>query len=282
MSKALKDFMQKIIKIYSRELIVAVVFLLAYAPIFVWMWNRWFAPDSYYSHGILVPFVTGYLIWLNRDTLKNVEKRQGEMVGMVMLAFGIFALILSSFLRSYPAGALTMIVVLAGLIITFFGTRVMKTIAFPIAFLFFMIPLPEYMITKISFNMKIFAAQIATDILNNHLRIPALREGSLIKMRSAYVMVDDVCSGLRSLISLSALGSVFAYWMKRPMYKRILLFLLTIPIAIITNVVRVILLATISEVWGPQFATGLTHDISGFLMFALAFVLLYATAKVIE
>ena len=129
--------------------------------------------------------------------------------------------------------------------------------------------------------MKLFAAQIATITLN-HMRIPALREGSLIKMRSAYVMVDDVCSGLRSLISLTALGSIFAFWLKGPAWKKIILFLCTIPIAILTNVCRIIFLATISEIWGPQYASGFVHDASGFLVFGLAFVFLLAVAKVIE
>ena len=129
--------------------------------------------------------------------------------------------------------------------------------------------------------MKLFAAQIATILLNN-MGIPALREGSIIKMRYAQVVVDDVCSGLRSLISLTALGSIFAYWFKGPPWKRILLFLFTIPIAIITNVFRVIILATLSEIWGPQSIEGFIHNATGFMVFGLAFILLYAVAKLIE
>jgi len=101
-------------------------------------------------------------------------------------------------------------------------------------------------------------------------------------MRSTYVIVDDVCSGLRSLISLLALGGVFAYGMKAPMIKRMVLFLSTIPIAIITNVCRVILLSAISEIWGSEYATGFIHDFSGFMVFGLAFILLFAVGKLLE
>jgi len=101
-------------------------------------------------------------------------------------------------------------------------------------------------------------------------------------MRHAQVIVDDVCSGLRSLISLMALGSIFAYWMKSTMTKRGILFLTTVPIAILTNVFRVIFLSSVAEIWGVQYATGILHDISGFLVFALAFVLLYVMGRILE
>ena len=101
-------------------------------------------------------------------------------------------------------------------------------------------------------------------------------------MRSAYVVVDDVCSGLRSLISLTALGSIFAYWMKTSPIKRTILFLSTIPIAIVTNVCRIIFLSTVSDIWGPQYAVGLIHDLSGMIVFGLAFVLLFVVGKLLE
>ncbi|MCK5179874.1 MAG: archaeosortase/exosortase family protein, partial [Candidatus Omnitrophica bacterium] len=116
----------------------------------------------------------------------------------------------------------------------------------------------------------------------NGIGLTAIQAGSIIKMRYTQVVVDDVCSGLRSLISLGALGSIFAYWMDGAMWRRVLLFLSTIPIAIATNVARIILLAGVSEIWGPQHAEGFVHDASGFMVFALAFVLLFAVGKVLE
>ncbi len=270
-----------IIRKYAAELLVGGLFLLAYFPILLWMFSRWFARDSYYSHGILVPFVAAFLIWQNRDELTKIQ-RVPDYRGLILIFIGLFVLVVSSTLRIYFSAAFSMPIVLVGLVMLFGGNSLLKALSFPLAFTLFMIPLPEVVITNISFNMKIFAAQIATHVLNNNLRMPAVREGSLIKMRSAYVMVDDVCSGLRSLISLTALGSVFAYWLKGAWWKRLLLFASTIPIAIITNVVRIIFLSAVSEIWGPQYASGFLHDLSGFLVFGLAFLLLFAVSKLIE
>jgi exosortase len=244
------------------------------------MWERWFAADSYYSHGILIPFVSMYLIWQQRKTLSAIEPLKGAW-GMPLIILGMAVHILSSLFRIYFTSGFSMLIVLTGLVLHFYGWRILRSILFPVIFLMFMVPIPMVVIANISFKMKLFAAQIATAALNN-AGLPAIREGSIIKMQHAYVIVDDVCSGLRSLIALTALGGVFAYGMKSPMSRRILLFLSTIPIAIVTNVVRVVFLASVSEIWGSQYAAGFIHDLSGFAVFALAFLLLYAAGRLLE
>ena len=272
--------MTNLIKQHSKPLMAAVIFLLAYVPTFMWMWTRWWARDSYYSHGILIPFVTIFLIWQIKDELKAVPRQESPWaVWLIGLGIGIH--LLSSLFRVYFTSGFSMLIVLVGLILYFYGWAVLKKILFPIFFLVFMLPLPEVLIINISFKLKLFAAQLATSVLNN-LGILAIQEGSLIKMRHAQVVVEDVCSGLRSLISLGALGSIFAYWLKGSMAKKVFLFLTTIPIAIVTNMCRVVILSVISEVWGAEYATSIVHDITGFSVFALAFIMLYAVTKVIE
>ena len=136
-------------------------------------------------------------------------------------------------------------------------------------------------ISNISFRLKMFAAQLA-EIVINKMGIPAIRKGSMIIMKDSYVVVDDVCSGLRSLISLTALGSIFAYMFNKTIVKRVVLFLSTIPIAVFTNMCRVVALSVISEVWGSQYAAGIVHDITGFMVFAVAFLLLLAVQNLLE
>ena len=270
----------EVIQGHKRELIAFVFFLLTYVPTFMWMWDRWWARDSYYSHGILVPFVTGYLIWQKRSELKALKKECSPW-GLPLIILGLTVHILSSLFRVYFTSGFSSLVVLIGLILYFYGARVLKAIFFPVFFLIFMLPAPEVVITNISFRMKIFVAQISAGTLNS-IGIFASRDGSMIKMPHANVVVDDVCSGLRSLITLTALGSIFAYLMTSKMIKRILLFLSTIPIAVITNVCRVIFLSLISEIWGVQYASGLVHDIAGFMLFGLAFLLLFAVGRLLE
>ena len=254
--------------------------VLAYLPIFIWMWDRWFVRDSYYSHGILVPLVSGYLIWQVKDELRRCRYVASPWA-MRFIVLGIIIHLISSVLRIYFTSGFSLIIVLIGLVLHFFGSAVLKKVIFPVLFLVFMVPLPLVIITNLSFRLKVFAAEISAIFLNN-IGLPAVQDGSIIKMRHTYVIVDDVCSGLRSLVSLTALGSVFAYWMKSAMFKRVLLFLSTIPIAIVTNVCRIILLSMVSEIWGSKYATGFFHDLTGYMVFVLAFIMLYAVGKIIE
>ena len=265
---------------HLKQLSAGAVFILAYVPTFIWMWDRWFARDSYYSHGILIPFITVFLIWQKREELALIKKVRSAW-GLPLIIIGMLTHAFASLMRVYFISGFSMLIVLIGLILFFYGFAVFRKILFPVLFLAFMLPVPLVLITNISFKMKIFAAKIATTVLNNS-GIPCIREGSVIRMRHAQVVVDDVCSGLRSLISLMALGSIFAYWMRSTMAKRCVLFLTAVPIAVITNVLRVIFLSSVAEIWGVRYASGFIHDLSGFLVFALAFVLLYAMGRVLE
>ncbi|MBF0483971.1 MAG: exosortase [Candidatus Omnitrophica bacterium] len=260
--------------------IAFVLFILAYVPIILWMWDRWFSRDSYYSHGILIPFVSVYLIWQKKDELKEMPAAP-SFWGTVIVILGLLIYIFSSLFRVYFVGGFSMFTVLIGLILYFYGWKILRKIWMPIVFLLFMFPLPLVIITNISFRMKMLAAKIAAYILN-HIGIPALREGSMIYMRHAYVVVDDVCSGLRSLISLLALGGIFAYMTVTTRFKKWVIFLSTIPIAVATNVIRVVFLSSVAEIWGSQYTKGFVHDASGFFIFAVAFVLLYAVGRLLE
>ena len=270
-----------VFKKYQDEIITLGLVLLTYTPTFLWMWDRWFAKDSYYSHGILIPFVCFYLIWNKKDELRQIPKEYSPW-GFRIFILGVILHLISAAFRVYFSSGFSLIIMLLGLVLHFWGEKVLGHVFFPIIFLTFMIPLPIVTIANISFKLKVFAAQFATLILNNHLRIPCFQDGSIIRLQHSQVIVDDVCSGLRSLISLTALGSIFAYWIKGGIVKKAIVFLSTIPIAVITNAFRIVFLSTVSEIWGAQYATGFIHDLSGFIVFAGAFVLLFSVVKLLE
>jgi len=277
--------MDKIIsfaKSNQKLLMAFFVMIIAYFPTLIWMFDRWWVRDSYYSHGILIPAVSIFLIYQIKDELSKIEFKESPW-GMRLIIAGIALHLLASHpnVRVYFVSGFSMLFVISGIVLYLYGEELFKKIAFPLGFLVFMIPLPLVVINKLSLQLKMFAAEMAEIVLNN-MRIPAIRDGSIIRMRHANVVVDDVCSGLRSLISLTALGSIFAYWLKGPVWKKVILFLSTIPIAIVTNMCRVVLLASISEIWGTEYADGFVHDMTGFMVFALAFIMLYAVGKLLE
>jgi len=259
---------------------LGVLTLIAYIPTFIWMVDRWVAKDTYYSHGFLVPLISLFIVWIKREKLGRLKIVPAKL-GWLFFGSGMFIHLVSSLWRIYFSSGFSLILVLVGLVLLFLGKNYLKETLFSILFLLFMIPLPLVAIANISFKLKIFAAQIST-VLINWFGIPAIRDGSIIKTMHSYLIVEDPCSGIRSLISLIALGALMAYFTPASKVKKTVLFLSSVPIAISSNIIRIVSLSLISEIYGAKFATGWFHNTMGVLVFVFAFIGLVLVAKMLE
>ncbi|MDP1853763.1 MAG: exosortase/archaeosortase family protein [Candidatus Omnitrophota bacterium] len=262
-----------------KPLIISVLFIATYFPTLIWMWDRWEAKDSYYGHGILVPLISGFIVWQSLKKLKLQYKPSN--LGLILIGVGLVIHLLSAWMRVYFSSGLSMLITLAGIALYFGGKTTLKPLAFPISFLLFMVPLPLVAIANISFKMKIFAAHMSTFIVNK-MGIPAVRTGSLIHMRHANLMVEDPCSGLRSLIALLALGSLFAYYLKGSKIKKGIMLIASVPLALASNITRIVFLCFVSEVYGPQYAKGFIHDAAGMMVFVVAFIGMVIVSRILE
>ncbi|MBP7216513.1 MAG: exosortase/archaeosortase family protein [Candidatus Omnitrophica bacterium] len=254
--------------------------VLAYLPTFIWMVDRWTAKDTYYSHGFLIPVISIALVWLQKDTFAALVSKPSNF-GWIWFSAGIGVHAISALLRVYFTSGFSFILVLIGLVLIFLGKKFIKPLLFPILFLIFMIPLPLVAIANISFRLKIFAAQLATGIVNQ-MGIMAMRDGSVIRTAHAYLIVEDPCSGIRSLIALIALGALMAYISKVSNVKKVILFISAIPIAVIGNVVRIVILTLGSEMYGAKLVTDQFHTIMGMVVFVFAFLALTIVGRLLE
>lgn len=251
-----------------------------YYPVFIWMWQRWFAADSYYTHGPLIPVVSAVLIWLKRKTLSEVQIRSSNL-GLGILIFGLLVYIFSSFTRIYFTSAYSLFIVLLGLSLYFFGKQFTRVIIFPLCFLLFMFPAPVAFIEATTLKMKLLVAQISVFTIQ-FLGVPALREGSTVYMQNTSVVVGDPCSGLRSLISLSALSILFAYIVKSSYIRKTVLFLASAPIAIIANIIRTTATLLIANFYGNAIIENkYIHEGFGLMVFVIALVSLFLTGKLL-
>ncbi len=257
-----------------------VLLLVAYFPTFLWMVDRWMAAESYYGHGFLIPVVSLFIAWQRREALKKASIKS-EFLGLwIVVLCLIFHIVCSSLKIAFMSG-FSFIFCLYGLILFFFGKEIARNLTFPVFFLLAMIPLPLVMIGNLTVKMKLFAAQCATLILNG-IGFPSIRDGSVIRMPGSYIAVETPCSGLRSLISLLTLGLLFAYAMKSSYPKKTILFLSSIPIAVGTNVLRIIMLAVVNDLYGQKIAMGFFHDFTGFFVFGLAFFAMLGISRALE
>ena len=260
--------------------LVAVCLLLVYYPIVSPLLERFGARESYYSHGYLVPFITAYLIWRKRQALAAVPLN-GSWWGLPLILGGLAVHLISFFLRINFPSYLSLLTVLFGVVIFLGGWHLTRLLAVPLAFLIFMLPLPEVMVLNIAFKMKILATQISTELVSL-AGMDVTFEGSKILFPGGFIWVGDPCSGLRSLISFLALGAVVVQLTDGNNWKKSILLVSVVPIAIFSNVIRIMVLTAASYIYGSQIAAGFLHDFMGIMVFVFGFVGLIIVMKVLK
>ena len=278
--------MPKIQTVYSRSkslglwLLPLSILVCVYVPTFLWMVDRWVARDSYYGHGFLIPLVSLYWIFKSRRELVACEKKTDSR-GLILLVLGDLLQVTSSVLRIYFLSAISLVLILQGGILFLFGEKVFRKAWFPVFFLLLMIPLPLLLISDITLKMKFVVSEIAAACLRG-MGIPALREGSYLHMRHASVLVGDPCSGLRSFLAFLCLGFVFAYESPLRGWRRLVIAVSGLPIAVLSNALRIFFLALMSEIYGTQVIQGWIHDFTGLATFAFATALFLILRRKLE
>ncbi|MFQ5674968.1 MAG: exosortase/archaeosortase family protein, partial [bacterium] len=189
-------------KIMASNLLMG-LFIALYFQVVVVLLQQW-KEDPNYSHGFLVPLVSGYFVWNKRKALKSLPRRT-HFVGLLLLIAGLAIYVIGVAGAELFSMRISMIVVLGGLIYYLFGKQMLKEIWFPLAFLAFMIPVPYVIYYAATFPLQILSTKL-TNILLNIVGIAALRQGNIIYMQNYSLEVIEACSGLRSLMTLSALG----------------------------------------------------------------------------
>ena len=261
-------------------ILVIILVVVTYIPTFFWMKERFLGAESYYTHGFLVPLISLWLIYRKKEKLKKIEKKS-NINGLFILIFGLLFHFLGLLLQIKFVSGFSLLFVLLGLSLYLAGKDYTKEILFPILFLAFMAPLPRVLIIHISFKMKLLAAEAGASLIN-WLNIPVYRTGSIVYLPNTALTIGSPCSGLRSLISLTALGALFAHLSDLSKIKKTILFVSAIPLALAANILRIGMLLWVAYVYGQNVATGKFHDISGMFVFIFAIAGLMIVNRVLQ
>ncbi len=254
-------------------------FLFLYYPVISKLIADW-SNDPNYSHGFIIPIISAYLIWERNESLKGIALYPSGF-GLLILIGGLFLYILGYVGAELFTMRVSMLVVMAGLIISNFGLPLFKAVLLPYGYLYFMIPLPYILYDSIAFPLKLFVAEYSVLALQK-INIPVYREGNIIMLPQITLEVADACSGIRSLISLLALGVAFAYFSQKTRMKKIILVLSTVPIAVLANAIRVIGTGILAHFYGQGAAEGFFHEFAGLAIFSVAIFSLIAFGMILN
>ena len=236
--------------------------------------------DGNYSHGFLIVPIAAYFAWERRQRLLAAPARP-SVFGLVLLLGSLATLIAGILGSELFLTRTSMIGVLAGIVLFVAGWQALRILAFPIAFLLLMVPIPAIIFNQIAFPLQLLASRFGetTLMMSN---IPVLREGNLIILANTTLEVAEACSGIRSLVSLVTLGIIYGYFTDPRSWVRVAITLATIPIAIIANGLRVAGTGVAAHYYGEEAATGFFHTFSGWLVFAVAFGMLFVVMQLLQ
>ncbi|HEV8640346.1 MAG TPA: exosortase [Methylomirabilota bacterium] len=249
--------------------VAAACFVTLYAPVMRGLVDVW-ATVPYYSHGFVVPLFAGYGIWDARRRLAAGQPAWSP-AGLALLAGGLAVLATGAAAGSLTIQALSLPAVLTGTGILLLGRRCFGAIAFPIAFLVFMAPLPQGAIPAISLPLQELAAWFAGHALAA-LGIPTVRDGLGIHIPGVVLHVTEACNGLRFLLAMIVVGTAFAWTTQRRAGRRAAILALAIVVAITANLIRVAGTGVLAHYYGPETAMGFFHIAYGKVVYFVMLV----------
>jgi exosortase len=261
--------------------LLSLAMVLLYWAVVPLMVQDWYV-DENYSHGFLIPAVSAYILWARRqDIALAARNTKPSVIGFIVCVLSLAAFVVGRAGAEFFLQRSSLVLLLLGSVLWICGWPVFRVAWGPLGFLFFMVPLPYLVYDSIAFPLKLVAARFATDSLF-YLNVPVLREGNVIHLAHQSLEVADACSGIRSLVSLVALGVVYAYFTESASWKRLIIVISTIPIAIAANAFRVTGTGLLTHYVSPKAAEGFFHTFSGWLVFVVAFVLLFGVGSVLK
>jgi exosortase D (VPLPA-CTERM-specific) len=242
------------------------------------MVQKWAADQ--YNYCYLLPFVVLYLIWDKRGDLASIPSKQSA-IGLAPFTFGIILFWIGELGGEHLTLLISFWFILMGLCWMYLGWEKLKTLIFPFIFILTMFPLPLFFINRLMVQLRLISSNLGTTMIQL-FGLPVTRNGNIIDLGFVKLQVVEACSGLNSLISLFVLSLLMAYFFKAPFWKRGVVVLSSVPLAIFTNSLRIAVTAVLHKYFGPEVAQGFFHGFSGLVIFLVCLPLLLIEIRILK
>ena len=228
------------------------------------MIDMWLHREEY-SHALLIPLISAYLLWQQRAALARLELK-GSWVGVAIILFGTLLQIAGVLAAVDVVQQYGLLIAIYGLVIALLGVTATLNLWAPLLLLALMVPLPQFLLANFSAQLQLISSQIGVWFIRL-FDISVFVEGNVIDLGGYKLQVAEACDGLRYLFPLMTMGFIMAYLFKVDMWKRVVLFLSTIPVTILMNSFRIGTIGVMVEHWGQSMAEGFLHDFQGWAVF---------------
>ena len=242
--------------------------------VMLWSWQT-----AEFSHGYLIPLISLYLVWQRRGALAQTPFK-GSWAGLIWVLAGIGLATLGRFAALYTFQHIALLVILFGAVLACVGWPATRLLAAPLGVLIFMVPLPSMLMFPLSSELQLISSAIGVWLMRL-AGVSTFLEGNVIDLGSYKLEVAQACSGLRYLLPLMTLAFLMACFFRAAAWKRVLLFLSSIPITLAMNSLRIAAIGIMVDRWGPSMAEGLLHDVQGWMVFMLSMATLFLMAFVL-
>lgn len=260
------------------SLLVVCLIVTLYSHVFAELASDWWN-DPNASHGLLVPPLAAYIAW-KRRRLTLAAPAELDWRGLFWIAAGCLVLLAGKLGAEYFLTRISIVVVLTGLVHTFWGKRRLRTLAFPLLLLATMVPLPVIVFNALAQPLQLFASQASTRIAQL-LGTSVYQDGNVIQLASTTLGVEEACSGLRSLAALVVMALLVGFLQCTRPITRLILLALSLPIAVLVNVIRVSGTAIMAD-HNPELAMGFYHTFSGWLIFLLGIFFVLGASRALH
>ncbi len=260
-----------------QAVVIALLLFGLYREVFASLVQDWWENESY-SHGLLVLPLALYIAWKQRKVILSIPAAPST-TGLYLTSFACLLYVAGKLGAEFFAARMSLVVLVAGLIWTFWGSGRLRQCTFPLLLIASVMPLPVIVYNSLAAPLQLLASNIATNV-TQMFGVSVYRDGNIIQLADTSLGVAEACSGLRSLGSLTVGALLLGFLEHFGNWTRVLLFALSIPIALLFNVLRVTGTALLAE-RNPELAMGFYHSVSGWLIFVAGFLTLLLCTRIL-
>jgi len=250
----------------------------AYYPALALFVAKWSASEDYTHAFFIVPVIV-YMIWSKRQSL--IHNPGSTVIGFALVVLSLLFYLVSLRLQVPTLVFLAITATIMSALVYIAGWRILKELAIPILLIFMIIPIPNQLMSMVTATLQLKISEIS-EILIRQFSIPMFREGNVLHVEKMAFQVVDACSGVQSLISMTTLSVLISYFTLSRLWSSSLLFLFSIPIAILINIIRVMALVLVFHYFHLNLSDGIAHTVTGLVLFIFGLALLFSMQRVLE